>query len=82
MDFHEDDLLSLLFPATCLEDDPAEFLIYLRKQVEIAAHSLSNLKENINATFTPLYHEAMFTAYTLLNRLIKEVEDKILTVNS
>ena len=82
LDFHEDDLLSLLFPATCLEDDPAEFLIYLRKQVEIAAHSLSNLKENINATFTPLYHEAMFTAYTLLNRLIKEVEDKILTVNS
>ena len=82
LDFHDDELLSRLFPALCLQDEPAMFLAYLRKQVETAAHSLNLHKEDLNATFTPLYHEAMFTAYTLLNRLIKQVEDKILTVNS
>lgn len=77
-----DEALASLFPAQCLMDSPLNFLMNLQKQAETAAHCLNSHKEDLNATFAPLYREALFNAYTLMNRLIKLVEDKILTVNA
>lgn len=77
-----DEALTSLFPAQSLMENPQLFLTYLRQQVEAVAHSLNSHQEDLNATFAPLYREALFTAFTLLNRLLKLVEDGILTVNT
>ena len=74
--------LADLFPGESLMDMPLKFLTYLQSQVEaVAQHFKQHMKE-LQDTFAPLYQEALYTAYTLLNRLINLVESGILTVNA
>lgn len=78
----KDDNLSQLFPAQPLTQDIAALLNYLGNQISLIAKRLNGEENNGQSTFTPLYREAFFTAYTLLNRLNKLVEDKILNVQA
>lgn len=82
LDLGKDEDLSRLFPAQPLNKDISAFLSYLTQQVELIAKRLNREENENSSTFTPLYREAFFTAYTLLNRLNSLVEQKILNVHT
>ena len=74
-----DESLKLLFPELLCDCSP---ITYVLNAVERVAQEWEKQKEQLDASFSPLYQEALFKTYTLCNRLSNLVEDGLLTVNT